>query len=177
MKLETQNATKNIPSSRKNRRQLLLGIDVPVVARAGIAFTSNDGGQPCRADDVIRESGTASSIRHWLHRPCSAIKSSSLQIQSPIGPVNSLHLAVATGLATAPKTVTANYAKYTKKQSARIRHPCISVKSMVKNAYQQNRTCSLAERRRSQTRRRWRPIWNSDVIAGFCASALFGCLV
>ena len=32
------------------------------------------------------------------------------------------------------------------------------------------------QRRRSQTPRQWRPLWNTDVIAGFCASALLGAL-
>jgi len=33
----------------------------------------NEKGQPCRADDMDRESGTATAIRHWLHRPGSAL--------------------------------------------------------------------------------------------------------
>ena len=38
---------------------------------------SNEKGQPCRANGVDRESGPATPIRHWLHRPCWTIVSPS----------------------------------------------------------------------------------------------------
>jgi hypothetical protein len=45
--------------------------------------------------------------------------------------------------------------------------------TMIRGYDNHRHTHSFTERRRSQTRRRWRPILNSDVIAGFGASALF----